>query len=49
MISKYIGEPNSFAKIRIEDEAFLKTYRDGKILLMNEINLSQSSVFQCIQ
>ena len=49
LISKYVGDQNSFAKIRIEDGAFLKAYRDGKILLMDEINLAQPSVLQCIQ
>ena len=49
LISKYVGDQNSFAKIRIEDGPFLKAYRDGKILLLDEINLSQPSVLQSIQ
>ncbi len=48
MTSKYFGDQNSFTKIKIEDGTFLKSYRDGKILLMNEINLSQPSIFQFI-
>ena len=40
---------NSFAKLRIEDGPFLKAYRDGKILLMDEINLAHPSVLCCIQ
>ena len=49
LISKYVGDQNSFAKLRIEDGPFLKAYRDGKILLLDEINLAQPSVLQCIQ
>ena len=49
LISKYVGDQNSFAKIRIEDGPFLKAYRDGKILLLDEINLAQPSVLQSIQ
>ena len=36
LISKYVGDQNSYAKTKIEDGAFLKAYRDGKILLMDE-------------
>jgi len=49
LIAKYTGDPESPAGIKIENGPFFKAFTEGKLLLLDEINLAPSSVLQCIQ
>ena len=45
---KYIGSKNSFTGMRMKDGLFIDTYKNWKILILDEINLSSKTVLQCI-
>lgn len=49
LISKYVGDSETLVGLKIKNGPFLDAYINGKILLLDEINLAQSKVLQCIQ
>ncbi len=49
LIAKYTGDPESPAGLKIENGPFFRAFTEGKLLLLDEINLAPSSVLQCIQ
>ena len=49
LISKYVGESKSFIGLKVKEGPFLDAYINGKILLLDEINLAPTKVLQCIQ
>ena len=49
LISKYVGDPKSIIGFKVENSQFLDAYINGKILLLDEINLAPPKVLQCIQ
>ena len=49
LISKYIGNPKSLVGLEVKKGPFLDAYINGKILLLDEINLAPTKVLQCIQ
>ena len=48
LFGKYRGSKNSFTGMRMEDGPFIDAYKNGKILILDEINLSSKTVLQCI-
>jgi len=49
LISKYVGDRKSLIGLKVENSQFLDAYINGKILLLDEINLASAKVLQCIQ
>ena len=49
LLGKIVGDENSLAGISYKEGTFLKAFRDGHPLLLDEINLSSPSVLQCIE
>ena len=49
LIEKIVGDENSLAGISYRDGNFLKAFRNGHPLLLDEINLSSPSVLQIIE
>ena len=49
LMSKYVGDSDSLVGLKIKNGPFLDAYINGKILLLDEINLAQTKVLQCIQ
>ena len=49
MISKYVGDSESLIGLKVKNGPFLDAYINGKILLLDEINLASKNVLQCIQ
>ena len=49
LMSKYVGDSETLVGLKIKNGPFLDAYINGKILLLDEINLAQSKVLQCIQ
>ncbi|KAK8878640.1 hypothetical protein M9Y10_005420 [Tritrichomonas musculus] len=49
LIGRYVGNVNSWAGISQENGSFVKAFVEGKILLLDEINLASPSVLQCIE
>ena len=49
LMSKYVGDSESLVGLKIKNGPFLDAYINGKILLLDEINLAQGKVLQCIQ
>ena len=49
LISSYITDPKSIIGLKVENSKFLDAYINGKILLLDEINLAPPKVLQCIQ
>ena len=49
LISKYVGDSKSIIGLKVENSHFLDAYVNGKILLLDEINLAPAKVLQCIQ
>ena len=48
LLNKYVGDNNSIVGIKIEDGSFLKAFKEGKILILDEINLASKEVLNCI-
>jgi midasin (ATPase involved in ribosome maturation) len=49
LLEKFIGDQNSPAGLKIEEGLFMKAYRKGYKLLLDEINLAKKEVLECIQ
>jgi len=49
LLGKYIGNNDSWAGIKIKDGPFIDAYKNGKCLILDEINLASKSVLQCIE
>lgn len=48
LMDKYVGDSKSVCGIKIEKGAFLKAFEEGKILILDEINLAPKEVLECI-
>ena len=48
LMNKYIGDSKSVTGIKIESGAFYKAFTEGKILILDEINLASKEVLDCI-
>jgi len=49
LIGKYSGTKNSFAGISFQPGPFIKAFSKGHCLLLDEINLANPSILQCIE
>ena len=49
LLGKYIGNNESWAGIKLEDGPFVDAFKNGKCLILDEINLASKSVLQCIE
>ena len=49
LLGKIVGDENSLAGLSYKEGNFLKAFRDGYPLLLDEINLSSPSVLQYIE
>ena len=49
LIGRYVGDENSWAGISQQDGPFFRAFQEGKVLLLDEINLASASVLQCIE
>ena len=49
LLGKYVGVQNSFEGIKFQEGPFIKAFSEGHCLLLDEINLSSSSLLQCIE
>ena len=49
LIGRYVGDENSWAGITQKDGPFFRAFKEGKVLLLDEINLASASVLQCIE
>ena len=49
LLGRYIGSNKSLAGIKMEDGPFIDAYKNGKILILDEINLASKSVLECIE
>ena len=49
LLGKIIGDKNSLAGISSQEDHFLKAFKYGHPLLLNEINLGSQAVLQCIK
>ena len=49
LLGKIIGDKNSFAGISSHEGHFIKAFKYGHPLLLDEINLASPSVLQCIE
>ena len=49
LLGKYIGNNKSWAGIKLKDGPFVDAYKNGKCLILDEINLASKSVLQCIE
>ena len=49
LIGKYTGTKNSFAGIVFKPGPFITAFSEGHCLLLDEINLANSSILQCIE
>ena len=48
LMDKYVGDSKSVCGIKIEKGAFYKAFEEGKILILDEINLAPKEVLDCI-
>jgi len=48
LMDKYVGDSKSVYGIKIEKGAFYKAFDEGKILILDEINLAPKEVLECI-
>ncbi len=48
LMNKYVGDSKSVTGIKIESGAFYKAFKEGKILILDEINLASKEVLECI-
>ena len=48
LMNKYVGDNKSIIGIKIENGAFYKSFKKGKILILDEINLASKEVLDCI-
>lgn len=49
LLGRYIGDEKSWAGISHQDGPFYIAFTEGKVLLLDEINLASPSVLQCIE
>jgi len=49
MTAKFVSDNNSITGLSVKEGPFVEAYRNGDILLLDEINLAPSNVLQCIQ
>ena len=49
LLGKMVGDKDSLAGLSLKYGHFLKAYKDGHPLLLDEINLASESVLQCIE
>ena len=49
LLGRYIGSNKSLAGIKMQDGPFIDAYKNGKILILDEINLASKSVLECIE
>ena len=49
LIGKYTGAKNSFAGINFQPGPFITAFKEGHCLLLDEINLANPSLLQCIE
>ena len=49
LIGKYTGAKNSFEGINFEPGPFITAFKEGHCLLLDEINLANPSLLQCIE
>ena len=49
LLGKMVGNKDSLAGLSLEYGHFLKAYKDGHPLLLDEINLASEAVLQCIE
>lgn len=49
LLGRYIGDPDSWAGISMNEGPFIKAFSEGYCLLLDEINLASQSVLQCIE
>ena len=49
LLGRYIGSNKSLVGIKMQDCPFIDSYKNGKILILDEINLASKSVLECIE
>lgn len=49
LVGRFVGDVNSWAGLRQKDGPFHTAFKEGKVLLLDEINLASPSVLQCIE
>ena len=49
MTAKFVSDNKSITGLSVKEGPFVEAYRNGDILLLDEINLAPSNVLQCIQ
>ena len=49
LFGRYSGDPNSFSGISFQEGVFIEAFRNGYILLLDEINLASNQVLQSIE
>jgi midasin (ATPase involved in ribosome maturation) len=49
MTVKFVSDDKSITGLNVKEGPFVKAYRKGYILLLDEINLAPQNVLQCIQ
>ena len=49
LMQKFIGEESSLTGLKINDGPFLKAFKKGIPLILDEINLASEEVLQCIE
>ena len=49
MTAKFVSDNKSITGLNVKEGPFVEAYRNGHILLLDEINLAPSNVLQCIQ
>ena len=48
LLGKYVGSKSSFGGMKMKDGPFIDAYKNGRILILDEINLASKTVLQCI-
>ena len=49
LMQKFIGDKNSLSGIKIVEGPFLKAFKEGIPLILDEINLAPENILQCIE
>ena len=49
LFGRYVGSKNSIAGIKMKNGPFLDAYKNGKYIILDEINLATKEVIQCIE
>ena len=48
LLGKYVGSKSSFGGMKMIDGPFIDAYKNGRILILDEINLSSKTILQWI-